>query len=175
MRSVFDRHDFSFKWSYAEMTPLVVGHGYDWTVQQTAKCIDELVALIDPDAGDDNGRNLFEASEATRPSRAPITITCKPADSLDHINDGSVDAIVMDPPYYDNVMYAELSDFFYVWLKRTAGRAFSRTLPAAAHRQRERGGRQSGQVFPGNAARAPSPAGTTGSGWRRSLPSAVEC
>lgn len=26
----------------------------------------------------------------------------------------------MDPPYYDNVMYAELSDFFYVWLKRTA-------------------------------------------------------
>jgi hypothetical protein len=30
----------------------------------------------------------------------------------------------MDPPYYDNVMYAELSDFFYVWLKRTAGRLF---------------------------------------------------
>jgi putative DNA methylase len=29
--------------------------------------------------------------------------------------------LVMDPPYYDNVMYAELSDFFYVWLKRTAG------------------------------------------------------
>ena len=28
---------------------------------------------------------------------------------------------MMDPPYYDNVMYAELSDFFYVWLKRTAG------------------------------------------------------
>jgi adenine-specific DNA methylase len=27
----------------------------------------------------------------------------------------------MDPPYYKNVMYAELSDFFYVWLKRTAG------------------------------------------------------
>ena len=30
----------------------------------------------------------------------------------------------MDPPYYDNVMYAELSDFFYVWLKRTAGYVF---------------------------------------------------
>ena len=27
-------------------------------------------------------------------------------------------------PYYDNVMYAELSDFFYVWLKRTAGHVF---------------------------------------------------
>ena len=31
---------------------------------------------------------------------------------------------MMDPPYYDNVMYAELSDFFYVWLKRTAGHVF---------------------------------------------------
>jgi len=30
----------------------------------------------------------------------------------------------MDPPYYDNVMYAELSDFFYVWLKRAAGYVF---------------------------------------------------
>jgi adenine-specific DNA methylase len=27
------------------------------------------------------------------------------------------DAILTDPPYYDNVMYAELSDYFYVWLK----------------------------------------------------------
>ena len=51
----------------------------------------------------------------------PVTITCKPGDALDHIEDASIDVIVMDPPYYDNVMYAELSDFFYVWLKRTAG------------------------------------------------------
>ena len=43
-----------------------------------------------------------------------------PAAALD-IADSSVDCVVMDPPYYDNVMYAELSDFFYVWLKRTAG------------------------------------------------------
>jgi putative DNA methylase len=30
-----------------------------------------------------------------------------------------IDAIVTDPPYYDNVSYSNLSDFFYVWLKRT--------------------------------------------------------
>jgi adenine-specific DNA methylase len=51
-----------------------------------------------------------------------MTITCKSGDRLDHIPNGTVDAVVMDPPYYDNVMYAELSDFFYVWLKRTAVR-----------------------------------------------------
>jgi putative DNA methylase len=30
----------------------------------------------------------------------------------------SFDLIVTDPPYYDDVPYAELSDFYYVWLKR---------------------------------------------------------
>src|SRR3954447_21095421 len=61
-----------------------------------------------------------------------LTITCKSADMLNHIEDAGVDVVVMDPPYYDNVMYAELSDFFYVWLKRTAGHVvpelFTRTL-----------------------------------------------
>ncbi len=35
--------------------------------------------------------------------------------------DATFDAIVTDPPYYDNVPYANISDFFYVWLKRTVG------------------------------------------------------
>ena len=32
--------------------------------------------------------------------------------------DNYFDAIFTDPPYYDNVPYSYLSDFFYVWLKR---------------------------------------------------------
>ena len=203
----FDRHDFSFKWSYVEMAPLVAGLGYDWAIRQTAKCIRELVALVRPDAGGGGLPGLFdppaagadapEASAAraapgrpavgaagsapdgpavrtvspapdhpaagagpalgpassaahaapdrpavtsrttpegpARPAAGagsadgappPVTITCKSADDLDHLADGSVDVVVMDPPYYDNVMYAELSDFFYVWLKRTAGHVF---------------------------------------------------
>jgi adenine-specific DNA methylase len=35
--------------------------------------------------------------------------------------DDFFDAVITDPPYYDNVPYADLSDFFYVWLKRTVG------------------------------------------------------
>jgi putative DNA methylase len=35
--------------------------------------------------------------------------------------DDTVDAVITDPPYYDNVSYADLSDFFYVWLKRSIG------------------------------------------------------
>ena len=127
MANTFNRHDFAFCWSHAEMTPLTAGIGYDWATVQTAKCIKELVQLVQPDAGQGNGP-LFAgenpvSSDSARNTQ-PIAITCKPGNSLDHIEDASIDVVVMDPPYYDNVMYAELSDFFYVWLKRTAGHVF---------------------------------------------------
>jgi adenine-specific DNA methylase len=35
--------------------------------------------------------------------------------------DNFFDAVFTDPPYYDNVPYSYLSDFFYVWLKRSIG------------------------------------------------------
>jgi len=35
--------------------------------------------------------------------------------------DNFFDTVFTDPPYYDNVPYSYLSDFFYVWLKRTLG------------------------------------------------------
>jgi len=150
VRAVFDRHDFAFVWSYAEMAPLIAGIGYDWAIEKTAKCITELIDLTRPDINAKEHRkkqkspkpkpateNLSGKAGKLRQKKAkteqislpdpnsftspPVTITCKPGDALDHIEDASIDVIVMDPPYYDNVMYAELSDFFYVWLKRTAG------------------------------------------------------
>jgi adenine-specific DNA methylase len=120
VRSIFDRHDIAFVWSYSEMAVLVEGLGYDWAIEKTAKCIEELVELTRPQdvrAADDGELNF--GGKTWMP--APIVFTCKSGDSLDHLDDASVDCVVMDPPYYDNVMYAELSDFFYVWLKRTAG------------------------------------------------------
>ena len=136
MVNTFDRHDFAFKWSYAEMPPLIVGPGFDWAIEQTAKCIEELVALVRPEAGGrKKGRKtseldqrmsggLFVAESAPSYATQTIELSCKSGEALDHIGDASIDCVVMDPPYYDNVMYAELSDFFYVWLKRTAGRVY---------------------------------------------------
>ena len=124
VRSIFDRHDFAFVWSYAEMAPLVSGVGYDWAIEKTAKCVGELVALVHPQSADTSRGLLAAVEPRTSTDPPPVTITCKSGDNLDHIADGAVDVVVMDPPYYDNVMYAELSDFFYVWLKRTAGYVF---------------------------------------------------
>lgn len=113
MANTFNRHNFAFQWSHAEMAPTTLGVGYDWTVEQTKTAIKELIGLL---GGGDDTASLF----AEEKSSASITITRGSADTL-HLPDASVDCVVMDPPYYDNVMYAELSDFFYVWLKRTVG------------------------------------------------------
>ncbi|MEQ1897463.1 MAG: DUF1156 domain-containing protein [Vicinamibacterales bacterium] len=123
VRSIFDRHDFAFVTSYGEMAPLVTGLGYEWALGKTGRCIEELIELTRPDLALVHAKqgktSLFDAPAVVVPP--PVTITCQSGDSLAHVDDGSVDCVVMDPPYYDNVMYAELSDFFYVWLKRTAG------------------------------------------------------
>jgi len=50
----------------------------------------------------------------------PATVTQASAAVLPY-PDNYFDAVVTDPPYYDNVPYSYLSDFFYVWLKRTVG------------------------------------------------------
>ncbi len=38
--------------------------------------------------------------------------------------EGSLDVIITDPPYYGNVQYAEISDYFYVWFKRALRDAY---------------------------------------------------
>lgn len=112
--NTFNRHDFAFCYSHSEMAPTITGLGYDWAIEQTGKALSELVELL--------GQQTQEGklSFTTARPKPSLKITCGSADALP-IETESVDCIVMDPPYYQNVMYAELSDFFYVWLKRTAG------------------------------------------------------
>lgn len=46
---------------------------------------------------------------------------------------GAVGRVVStDPPYYDNIGYADLSDYFYVWLRRSLRSAFPRLFATVA-------------------------------------------
>ena len=53
-----------------------------------------------------------------RPEVIVPTVTCDDAAALAVPAPGTVHLICVDPPYYNNVQYTELSNFFYVWLKR---------------------------------------------------------
>jgi putative DNA methylase len=116
VRGKFDRHDFAFQWSFGEMAPTTKGLYYDWVVEQTSKALEELISLLGSHDGDEP---LF----TPRAPNGSTRIILGPGDALG-LADASVDCVVIDPPYYNNVTYSELSDFFYVWLKRTAGRLF---------------------------------------------------
>jgi putative DNA methylase len=41
------------------------------------------------------------------------------------------DVILTDPPYYDAIPYSDLSDFFYVWLRRTVGDSYAEEFRSA--------------------------------------------
>ena len=49
---------------------------------------------------------------------ADMLLLNQSSESLDQVPDGSVDFVITDPPFADSVMYSELSDYFYVWLRQ---------------------------------------------------------
>mgnify|MGYP000451110744 FL=1 len=67
---------------------------------------------------------IVGVAEAQSETGTPATVTRGSATALPWPA-ASFDAVVTDPPYYDNVGYGILSDFFYVWLKRTIGYLYS--------------------------------------------------
>jgi putative DNA methylase len=73
--------------------------------------------------------------------------------ALTDIDDLSVDAVITDPPFFDNVHYSQLADFFHVWQRHILGAGGSRSLAttrAAAEVQDKDGdafARKLGEVF----------------------------
>ena len=94
---VFGRQALPMIWDYPEVNPFTsVGwpNMEEWVIQ----VIEHLEAI----------------------DAKPATVKHTSATALPFEN-GFFDAVITDPPYYDNVPYSHLSDFFYVWLKRTLG------------------------------------------------------
>ena len=115
----FDSHDFGMKWSYTEMAVGIEGLGLEWALKDIGDCIGELVKMSGHVSAPDGEMDMGDRDLA--PAAPPTRVITGPAQFIVDIDDASIDCIVFDPPYHNNVNYAELSDFFYVWLKRTAG------------------------------------------------------
>ena len=103
IKGIFDQHNYAYRCTFAEMAPCVSGGGLGWTIDNVCEAFEKIAA--------------FSRSDKAQ----PVQITQGSATDLLSYDDKSVTAVVVDPPYADNVMYAELANFFYVWLKRTQG------------------------------------------------------
>jgi len=93
----FSRQALPLVWDYGEMNPFA-GSAGDWL--ETIKYIDLLIEHI---VKSTNIPGIATQNDATQSQMA----------------DDIANIFFTDPPYYDSVAYAELSDFFYVWLKRS--------------------------------------------------------
>ncbi len=63
--------------------------------------------------------NIAEVISATDMAKLSIGNVQECSATEHPLPDDSASCFITDPPYYDAVPYADLSDFFYVWLKRT--------------------------------------------------------
>ncbi len=110
----FSRHDFAFRFSFSEFDS---SHNlFPWCIEQVEDAYRQIAKLATVPL------KLFEAG-VPNDSRT-VTITKGAAQSLSVVPTQSLRSITVDPPYYDNVMYAECSNYFYVWLKRILGNRF---------------------------------------------------
>jgi putative DNA methylase len=96
----FTRQALPMLWDYIEMNPLTHPSGWSALLEDSISNIAHLTCI--PPVED-------------LPQVHHGTATALPWP------DNFFDAVLTDPPYYDNVNYSALSDFFYVWLKRTVG------------------------------------------------------
>jgi putative DNA methylase len=96
----FDRQALPMIWDFGELNPLADVRGC-WDIDFISACITHFAAA----------------------AAVPATVVQGTATSLPW-PDSSFDAVLTDPPYYDNVPYSDLSDFFYVWLKRSVGNLY---------------------------------------------------
>jgi adenine-specific DNA methylase len=102
LNHLFGRQAIPMSWDYVELSPLNGSSG-DWTSH-----LDWVLRYIQANPAFSIAEGQAQQSSAT---------------SLPFPDD-HLDAVLTDPPYYDNVPYAALSDFFYVWLKRAVGDLF---------------------------------------------------
>jgi len=78
---------------------------------------------------------FFVDSESISEERVK-ELNCKTSERMDE-DDESVDLVITDPPYYDNVQYSELSDYFYVWLRECLQDEYEEFKPELVPKARE--------------------------------------
>jgi len=98
LRNTFSRQTVSMTWDFAEGNPFSSSSGnFLNNIDFVSKFLERLVLAATGSVAQ------ADAQTATNSVR-PVLST--------------------DPPYYDNIGYADLSDFFFVWLKRSLGKSF---------------------------------------------------
>ena len=102
-RNMFGKQAIPMVWDFAEANPFSRSSGsWSTVVRGIAYALESSLSYV-------NNRSVSSIIQADAREFPP------PAGDV---------VITTDPPYYDNIPYSNLSDFFYIWLRRTIGDNF---------------------------------------------------
>ena len=107
---VFSRQAIPMLWDYADINVFSTST-QNWMAQ-----IDWVAEAVEYLPSTAHRSLAFQGDAGSFPSKTQEAFS-------DHILSDNL-LVSTDPPYYDNVGYADLSDFFYVWLRRSAKSVF---------------------------------------------------
>lgn len=102
IEKVFGRQAISMVFDYPEMNPFSTF---------TSSALSQLNQITDYIVQESNSFNISVCQNAASGDKSQF-------------KEKYLDVVVTDPPYYDAIAYADLSDFFYVWMKRTLAKDF---------------------------------------------------
>lgn len=97
-RQLFARQALPMVWDFGEGVPIGKSSG------SFAIMVERFAHVLEAVGSDWHAGQIALASATNHP-----------------LPDDSADAMITDPPYYVSVPYADLSDFFFVWMRRTIG------------------------------------------------------
>lgn len=111
VRNTFARQAIPMVWDFAEVNPFSDSTGnFQGAVEWVARAVETLPAQSTGIARQQDATERPENMIATAAQATPGSAGVPPTLPL---------VVSTDPPYYDNIGYADLSDFFYVWLRRS--------------------------------------------------------
>lgn len=132
MPGTFGRQALPMVWDYAEINPFT-NIGWPNIERRVLRALEHLTSIRTAGTG-----TMRHASSTSLP-----------------FDDEFFDAVATDPPYYDNVPYSHLSDYFYVWLKGILGVRFPELFTTPLTPKSDEivaysdtsGGKEAGKVF----------------------------
>ena len=96
IRNTFARQAIPMVWEYAEVNPFSDSSG-NWS-----SCMEWIFKVLEELNPHSSGQ-VFQENAAVGSASMPSYV------------------VSTDPPYYDNIPYSNLSDYFYIWLRRSLG------------------------------------------------------
>ena len=100
MRSTMPKQGIQMAWDYAEGSP------FGESSSGFSECVNVIAKVIETALHRGRGKALQNDVQSVSLAEQGCAV------------------VSTDPPYYDNIGYADLADFYYVWLRRSLGKVF---------------------------------------------------